>query len=72
MYPGVIEVRATDDQKLILSFDNLEKRIFDLAPLLSFGRFPELSDLELFKGVRVCFDTIEWDNGLDLKSTRED
>ena len=66
MYAGVIDVQATDDYKLILSFDNSEKRIFDITPFLSFGRFSELKDLALFKKVRVSFDTIEWDNGLDL------
>jgi len=66
MYAGVIEVEAMDDYKLLLCFDNQEKRIFDLKPILSFGRFCELRDISLFKRVHVSFDTIEWDNGLDL------
>ncbi len=66
MYKGVISVVAMDDYKLLLRFDNNESRIFDVKPILSCGRFAELNDLNLFKRVRVSFDTIEWDNGLDL------
>jgi hypothetical protein len=66
MYHGIKNVKATDDYKLILRFDNGEERIFDAKPLLDFGRFSELSDMETFKKVHVSFDTIEWENGLDL------
>lgn len=66
MYKGVTGVEATDDYKLLLCFDNKEKRVFDASPILSYGRFSELKDLSLFKRVRISFDTIEWDNGLDL------
>ena len=66
MYKSVIKVVPTDDYKLILSFDKDEQRIFDVSPILNLGKFSELQDLEKFKKVRVCFDTIEWENGLDL------
>ena len=66
MYPGVTDVQATDDHKLILSFDNSEKKVFDVTPLLSVGRFSELRDISVFKKVHISFDTVEWDNGLDL------
>ena len=66
MYKGVMSVVAMDDYKLLLRFDNNESRIFDVKPILSCGRFAELNDLNLFKKVRVSFDTVEWDNGLDL------
>ncbi|MGD9731372.1 MAG: DUF2442 domain-containing protein [Desulfamplus sp.] len=66
MYKGVISVKVIDDYKLLLCFDNGEKKIFDAMPILSYGRFKELNDLNLFKKVRVSFDTVEWDNGLDL------
>ena len=66
MYKSITKVIPTDDYKLILSFDKKEQRIFDVTPILNFGKFSELQDLETFKKVHVCFDTIEWDNGLDL------
>jgi len=66
MYARVTEVQATDDHKLILKFDNNERRLFDMRPYLGIGRFVELRDIKAFKQVGVSFDTVEWQNGLDL------
>ena len=66
MYRSVTDVKATDDFKLILRFDNAELKTFDAASILSFGRFSELKDIQQFKKVHVAFDTIEWENGLDI------
>jgi len=66
MYPGVVSVKALDNHKLLLGFDNNETRLFDLKPVLSLGRFAELKDEKLFNTVKVSFDTIEWANKLDL------
>ena len=66
MYPGVKSVTATDEHRLIIGFDNGDRRIFDVTPLLPIGRFRELASRQAFMTVRVAFDTIEWDNGLDL------
>jgi hypothetical protein len=65
-YPGVTSVKAADDHRLILSFGDGEQRVFDVTPLLSFGRFRELASPEVFKKVRIAYDTVEWENGLDL------
>ncbi len=66
MYKAITNVTPTDDFKLILSFDKKEKRIFDAGPILKFGKFIELQDLDVFKKVHISFDTVEWENGLDL------
>lgn len=66
MYPGVTKVQATDDHKLILTFDNSERRLFDIAPYLNIGRFAELKNINAFKQIDVSFDTVEWENGLDI------
>ena len=66
MYPGVIKVEATDEHKLILTFDNGECRLFDLTPYLHVGRYAELRDIDVFKLVSVSFDTVEWENGVDI------
>jgi len=57
---------VTDDYQLDLVFENDECRRFDVKPLLTIGRFSELKDRILFKTVKISFDTIEWENGLDL------
>ena len=66
MYHGIKAVEAKSNHLLVLQFDNDERRVFDAKPLLSIGRFRELSDMELFKKVVISFDTIAWENGLDL------
>ena len=66
MQPAVKQVEILDNHRLLLIFDNGEKRVFDVQPLLSFGKFRELASPSLFKTVRVSFDTIAWVNGLDL------
>jgi hypothetical protein len=66
MWLSVKEVQATDDYKLILTFENSEKRYIDISRFFNIGRFAELKDINEFKKVHVAFDTIEWENGLDL------
>jgi len=66
MYPGVRSVEALSDHRLAIRFDNGEARVFDVTPLLAVGRFQALTAPEVFRRVRVAFDTIEWENGLDL------
>jgi hypothetical protein len=45
MYARVTAVQATDNHKLILTFDHVERRLFDMRPYLSIGRFAELRDV---------------------------
>jgi hypothetical protein len=66
MWLSVKDVEATDDHKLILAFENSERRCLDVSEFFELGRFAELKDINEFKKVRVTFDTIEWENGLDL------
>jgi hypothetical protein len=66
MWLSVKHVQATDNYKLILTFENSEKRCLDISQFFNIGRFAELKDINEFKKVRVVFDTIEWENGLDL------
>lgn len=66
MWLSVKEVQATNDHKLILTFENSEKRYLDISQFFNIGRFAELKDINEFKKVHVAFDTIEWENGLDL------
>ena len=65
-YPSVSSVEATDGYRLVLGFGNGEQRVFDVTPLLTIGRFSELAAPEVFKRVRIAYDTVEWENGLDL------
>ena len=66
MYLAVIDVVPLNDYKLLLTFENGEKKIFDVSPYLDKGIFQELKDEKKFKSVRVSFDSIEWCNQADL------
>lgn len=66
MYLAVKDVKVMYNYKLILTFENNEKRLFDMIPYLELGIFKTLKDENLFKTVKVSFDTIEWSNGADI------
>jgi hypothetical protein len=66
MYPAIIKVTPHDDYKLTVVFENGECGQLDVKPLLDFGIFQRIRDYHAFQRVRVSFDTIEWDCGVDL------
>ena len=70
MYLSVKDVKALDEYKLLLTFDNGEERIFDMKPYLDKGIFTELKDKTMFNSVRVSYDTIEWENQADMDPER--
>jgi len=66
MCPSVAKVVPGEDFTLAIAFDNGEEGVLDMKPHLGFGVFQRIADYEYFKRVRVAFDTIEWDCGVDL------
>jgi hypothetical protein len=66
MYIAVKDVIPSTNYNLILTFENGEKRIFDMTPFLDKGIFNELRDVSMFNSVRVSFDSIVWDNEADI------
>ena len=66
MYLAIIDVKPLENYKLLLTFENNEKKIFDMKPYLDKGIFSELKDEKKFRSVRVSFDSIEWCNQADL------
>ena len=66
MYLAIKDVKPQDNYLLLLTFENGDKRQFDMKPYLDFGIFQELKDLRIFKTVKTSFDSIEWDNEADF------
>ena len=66
MYPAVKAVVPEDNYRLRISFDNGENGVLDMKSMLDFGVFKQLKDVDAFSRVRVSFDTVEWDCGVDL------
>ena len=66
MYLSVKKVKPLSNYILELTFENKEKKIFDVKPYLDTGLFKTLKDENFFKMVKVSYDSIEWPNGVDL------
>ena len=65
----ITEAEYVEDYKIHVTFNNDEKGIVDLeAVILNDDRsvFKELVDLAKFRRFKADFDTIVWENGLDL------
>lgn len=44
MYKSVVSVKPMEDYKLLLGFENGEKKIFDVSKYLEICKFQELKD----------------------------
>jgi len=66
MNPYVRSVKPQDNYCLLLTFDNGEKRIFDLKPYLGRPVFTKLKSESLFKTVRIVSGSVEWQGEIDL------
>lgn len=64
--PTVKEVVSLADYRLLLKFDNGERKIFDAKPYISGEWFKELENLTYFKSVAVDGFTVVWPHGQDL------
>ncbi|MDR2887891.1 MAG: DUF2442 domain-containing protein [Bacteroidales bacterium] len=66
MYIGITAVAPEDDYILHLTFENGEQKRLDMKPYLHRGVFRELADRDMFNTAHVSFDTVAWNNHVDL------
>ncbi len=66
MNPRVKAVEPIIDFRLKLTFNNDEKRVFDVKPYLNFGVFQELKDISNFYSVKPFNGTVMWNNEIDF------
>jgi hypothetical protein len=64
--PTAIEVTPQEDFSLIVTFNNNEKRLFDVKPYFDFKPFMELKNPVLFKTVKPAGLSVEWLHGQDI------
>jgi hypothetical protein len=64
--PWAIEVAPQPDYRLLVTFNNNEKRIFDVKPYLEHKAFQELKIPALFRTVKPAGLSIEWIHGQDI------
>jgi hypothetical protein len=66
MNPYVKSVLPNDNYLLVLTFENGEKRVFDLKPYLGKPVFAKLQNMNLFNTARVVSGSVEWAGDVDL------
>jgi len=59
----IVDARAADNFRLLLTFENGEKRQFDFSPYLSRKPFAPLQEPEVFRQVAVKYGTVTWLGG---------
>jgi len=59
-------VETLEDYMILVTFDNGEKRIFDVKPYLEYPAYKELKINSLFKTVKIAGLSIEWIHGQDI------
>ncbi len=63
LFLEVVNAEHLDGYKLLVAFNNGERRTFDFAPLIArYPMFAPLEDIDLFKNFSVS-DTVEWNGG---------
>ena len=65
-YPKLKSVTVIGDFKLLLEFEDSEKRIYNFKPHLDHPYFSDLSDDEVFSRVNVEDGEIIWETGQDF------
>jgi hypothetical protein len=66
MYLAVVSVHPNPDFSLSVGFKDGSEGVLDMKPYLDFGVFKRIKDFNQFQRVRVAFDTLEWECGVDL------
>jgi hypothetical protein len=66
MNPYVKSVKPQEDYYLLLTFENGEKRIFDLKPYLDKPVFTRLKNIAQFKTACAVSGSVEWKGEVDL------
>lgn len=62
---SVLSVEVLDDFKLLLTFDDGVKKLYDMKPHLH-GIFEALKDPKMFALAHVDYDTVCWTDQLDI------
>lgn len=65
-YPKILNVIPVDNYNLIITYENGEKKLFDVKPYILGEWFGQLKDINIFKTVKPCGDTVEWADGQDI------
>lgn len=66
MLIDVINVKPRKDFHLELEFENGERKLFDMSPLLALRPWNRIANLQLFERARVDYGTVVWPGEIDI------
>jgi hypothetical protein len=66
MLIDVVTVVVRRDYRLVLEFENGERRLFDMRPLLAVKPWDRIAPLPLFLRARVDCGTVVWPGEIDI------
>jgi len=64
--PSAVAVEPSNDYTLLVTFDNKERRLFDVKPYMDHPAYKELRIPALFRTVKPANLSIEWIHGQDI------
>ncbi len=62
----IIEVEANKNNKLQLTFENKERKLFDMTAYLEKKPFNKLKNSSLFMQARIEYGTVAWPGNIDI------
>lgn len=70
-YPKIVRVESAKGKRLVVTFSNGVKKLYDCTPLLEYDTFSPLSNEALFKAVHVDKHGygVIWTDDLDLSES---
>ncbi len=66
MNPRAIAVEPMEGYRLLVTFSNKEKKVFDVNPYIKGSWFGELRKPEVFNAVKIAGLSVEWPDGQDI------
>jgi hypothetical protein len=62
----VKSVKALENYKLLITFEQNIKKIFDMRPYLQYSMYKPLEDITLFNSVSTNGQTAVWNDEIDI------
>jgi hypothetical protein len=62
----VVDFQVTDEYQLLLTFENQEKRLFDMRPFMETPPWNRLKHGDMFRKAHIQQGTIVWPGQIDI------
>ena len=66
MNPRPKSVKALENYKIQITFENEEIKTFDCKPLLNYPVYKALKNIHVFNNPAIQYGTVIWNNNIDI------